>query len=154
MNDRLKSRIEQLRRALEARSDGITLGEFRPAMKKLPRLELGALHAAFLGFSDGGRFGSVDVWSSDELSQNQFRAEVREGGASAWLEVGQVNYEPIFLRRSDGTVELPWRSDHAPRTVSDVDTFFEEYVFGRKYAELFSGAANDRWNAFLVFANS
>ena len=153
MNDRLKFRIEKLRRVLQSRSDGITLGEFRPGMKKASGLELNPAHAAFLTLSDGGRFGSTDFWSSEELSQHQFRAQVRPGGASLWLEVGQVAYEPIFLRRSDGVIELPRFAHEAVRTVPDMDTFLECYVFGSQYAELFEGAECDRWNRFLNFVN-
>jgi hypothetical protein len=150
MNDRLKSRIEKLRRLLLSRGDGVLLGEFRAELKKAPELELIPAHAAFLAVSDGGRFGSVDVWSSDELPQNQFRAEVRPGGTSHWLEIGQVAYAPVFLRRSDGAIELPEFAHTTNRVVPDIDTFLDYYVFGSQYAELFDGAQNDRWNGFLA----
>lgn len=149
MNDSLKLRIEHLRAALERRDDGVTFGEFRAGRKAPSREALNPLHAAFLDLSDGGRFGAVDLWSTDELEENQFRAQAKPGGADSWLEIGQIVYEPIFLRRSDSTVHLPQFRGGAAHTTMNFDTFLEDYVFGNKYAQLYDGAGEERWHTFL-----
>ena len=148
MNDNLRSRIERLRRSLAARPDGITFGEFRSGMQHQPRLELHRLHADFLSVADGGRFGIIDLWSSAELPVNQFRVTGVVSDKER-QEIGQIAYQPIFLDHSDGVVELP-RFHGAPRLVNNFDVFLEEFVFGRRYAELFEGVADDKWNDFLL----
>jgi hypothetical protein len=114
-----------------------------------PPLVLDSLHEAFLRFSDGGSFGAVDIWSSQELAPNQYRAEWSASGREQQVEVGQLVYEPVFLRRSDGAVLLPEFEGAKPVAIPNFDILLEEYVFGPGYVRLFEGAEQEDWYEFL-----
>src|SRR3954447_528386 len=121
MNAILKARIEGLRHALEARSDGIAIGQFRPGTQKFLSQDLNPMLEEFLRITNGGRFGCIDFWSAEELPKVQYRAADEPGGAAQWLEIGQLLYEPIFLHRARGTIHLPAFADCEASIVSDLD---------------------------------
>jgi hypothetical protein len=142
MNESLKNRIAQLRLALKIDPAGIVAGEVRP-----PNANAGtgvALWDQFLAEADGGSFGSIDIWSVDELAQKQFYASQMPGGTAAWLVVGQILYEPLAVSRETNHVVLhPQNCD--PRTLGEIDEFLSHIAFGYGYAEVIPDAEQEEW---------
>lgn len=142
MNESLKNRIAQIRFALKIDPAGIVAGDIR-----LPNANAGtgfALWDQFLAEADGGSFGSIDIWSVDELDQKQFYASQMPGGSAAWLVVGQILYEPLAVSRKTHQVVLhPQNGD--PMILGKIDDFLSHTVFGNGYAEVIPDAEQEEW---------
>lgn len=142
MNERLKDRIHQLRARLARGSAGIVAGEIRPPN---PSAGTGVENwDQFLAEADGGRFGSIDIWSLDELDKNQFYAIDMPGGQRAWLVVGQILYEPVAVSRKTGEVVLHPQNGKV-RDLGDTDQFLTHVVFGDGYVDVIPDGYQDEW---------
>lgn len=142
MNAALRSRIAQIRSAVEADPEGIVAGEVRPPY---PHASTGVpLWDQFLAEADGGRFGSIDIWPAADLAQNQFYTSEVQGGSEGWLVIGQVLYEPLMLSRETGNVMVHPQTGDA-RSLGSVDHFLAHHVFGAGYADLVLGGEQDGW---------
>ena len=103
----------------------------------------------FLKLCNGGSFGDIILWSTEELLDNQYRVPAEE---PSWYEIGQLLYEPLFLDRHTQQVIFPADSYEGIEEINiDFDTFVKEYIFGNKYKEKVIGYDNaeDDWAVFL-----
>lgn len=128
--------------ALSSHPEGMVAGDVR---QPEPTAATGvALWDEFLRAADGGRFGSIDLWSNKELAGNQYVAADMPGGAHAWLVVGQVLYEPLAVSRATNEVVL-FPRDGQPRTLGEIDHFISYYLLAYGYADIIPDAAQDAW---------
>lgn len=56
------------------------------------------VYEEFLKVCNGGRFGSIDLWSSEIFLDNQYRIINIEGESNNCFCIGQVLYEPIVIK--------------------------------------------------------
>ena len=59
-------------------------------------------HKQFLLLCNGGSFGDIELWSTEEILDRQYR--VPKNLQDYTYEIGQVLYEPIFLNRLNDQV--------------------------------------------------
>lgn len=148
----LETIITHYRNRLVALPDAILIGEIHKGAENiLPEvLQLIApAHCAFLKLCNGGSFGDIILWSTEELPDNQYRVPAEQ---PSWYEIGQLLYEPLFLDKHTQHVIFSADSyDGIEKIDVDFDTFVKEYIFGSKYKEKIIGYANadDDWSVFL-----
>ena len=148
----LETIITHYRNRLVALPDTILIGEIPEGAKNIPSEVLQLIaptHCAFLKLCNGGSFGDIILWSTEELLDNQYRVPVDQ---SSWYEIGQLLYEPLFLDKHTQHVIFPADSyDGIEKIDVDFDTFVKEYIFGSKYKEKIIGYdnADDDWSVFL-----
>ena len=101
-------------------------------------------HKQFLLLCNGGSFGDIELWSTEEILDRQYR--VPKNLQDYTYEIGQVLYEPIFLNRLNDQVTFNVDS----RKSIPFSSFIEEYIFGSRYKYIFDGAdIDDMWYTFL-----
>ena len=86
----LETIITHYRNRLVALPDAILIGEIpKGAENILPEvLQLIApAHCAFLKLCNGGSFGDIILWSTEELPDNQYRVPAEQ---PSWYEIGQL----------------------------------------------------------------
>ncbi len=93
MNDQLRQHIEMLRNKLRAQPAAPLIGDVPEGIGK-PNSS-SAFWDEFLKVSDGGRYGSIDMFANRNLAANQFWLE--QIPAKDALVVGQILYRPLFL---------------------------------------------------------
>ena len=148
----LETIITHYRNRLVALPDAILIGEIPEGAKNISPevLQLRApAHCAFLKLCNGGSFGDIILWSTEELLDNQYRVPANQ---SSWYEIGQLLYEPLFLDKDTQHVILPADSYEGIEEIDvDFNTFISEYIFGNKYKEKIIGYdnTNDDWSVFL-----
>ncbi len=148
----LETIITHYRNRLVALPDAILIGEIPEGAENIPSEVLQLIapaHCAFLKLCNGGSFGDIILWSTEELLDNQYRVPVDQ---SSWYEIGQLLYEPLFLDKHTQHVIFPADSyDGIEEIDVNFDTFVKEYIFGSKYKEKIIGYANadDDWSGFL-----
>lgn len=142
MNTVLRTRIEQLRKVLENDPASIVAGEIRPPCSNSRTGIL--LWDQFLTEANGGRFGSIDLWSTDELGKNQFYTSQMPGGSNVWLVVGQILYEPLAVCRvTNDTVVYPQNGE--AQNLGGIDHFLSHYAFGEGYSKIIPNGEQDEW---------
>src|SRR4051794_37755853 len=101
----LTRRVEQIRAVLDARPDGITIGDFPPGCPQ-PGHDLPPGVAEVLAVSHGPRGGTVVVLSAAEIGKDYFTllgAEaIPDDQADDWVRFGTCNYEPLLVHRRSG----------------------------------------------------
>ncbi|WP_143536095.1 hypothetical protein [Saccharibacillus sp. O23] len=103
-----------------------------------------------LDLFDGARCGAIDLWSYADLPQHQFRVSDVEGGPNAWIEIGQVLYEPLLLNRENGSIYLlNTDRDDLCLLASNLQSFLKNDIFGSGYAKLVPDHEHDGWYLFL-----
>ena len=148
----LETIITHYRNRLVALPDAILIGEIPEGAKNISPevLQLIApMHNDFLKLCNGGSFGDIILWSTEELPDNQYRVPANQ---SSSYEIGQLLYEPLFLDKHTQHVIFPADSyDGIEKIDVDFDTFVKEYIFGSKYKEKIIGYDNedDDWSVFL-----
>ena len=148
----LETIITHYRNRLVALPDAILIGEIPEGAKNISPevLQLIApMHNDFLKLCNGGSFGDIILWSTEELLDNQYRVPANQ---SSWCEIGQLLYEPLFLDKDTQHVIFPADSYEGIEEIDvDFDTFVKEYIFGSKYKEKIIGYdnADDDWSVFL-----
>ena len=148
----LETIITHYRNRLVALPDAILIGEIPEGAKNIPPEVLQLIapaHCAFLKLCNGGSFGDIILWSTEELLDNQYRVPANQ---SSWYEIGQLLYEPLFLDKHTQHVIFSADSyDGIEKIDVDFDTFVKEYIFGSKYKEKIIGYdnADDDWSVFL-----
>jgi len=148
----LETIIIHYRNRLASLPDAILIGEIPEGAESIPPEVLQYItpvHSAFLKLCNGGSFGDIILWSTEELLDNQYRVPADQ---SSWYEMGQLLYEPLFLDKHTQHVIFSADSyDGIEKIDVDFDTFVKEYIFGSKYKEKIIGYANadDDWSVFL-----
>jgi hypothetical protein len=154
MNDQLRQTIQNVRVALEADPAGIIVGELRApnSSVEIPDGPL-AGYFGFLAECDGARCGAIDLWSLEELSDNQFRIAHLFAAARQWLCIGQLLYEPLAVERESGELRLFCQGpppDFRGTEFGTVTQFLIHNVFGPGYPRLIPNPESDRWCALLA----
>ncbi|WP_454958924.1 hypothetical protein [Capnocytophaga sputigena] len=148
----LETIITHYRNRLAALPDAILIGEIPEGAENIPSEVLQLIapaHCAFLKLCNGGSFGDIILWSTEELLDNQYRVPADQ---SSWYEIGQLLYEPLFLDKDTQHVIFPTDSYEGIEEIDvDFNTFVSEYIFGNKYKEKIIGYNNDEddWSVFL-----
>ncbi|AVM49037.1 hypothetical protein [Capnocytophaga sp. oral taxon 878] len=148
----LETIITHYRNRLVALPDAILIGEIPKGAENISPEVLQLIapaHCAFLKLCNGGSFGDIILWSTEELPDNQYRVPSDQ---PSWCEIGQLLYEPLFLDKHTQHVIFPADSyDGIEKINVDFDTFVSEYIFGSKYKEKIIGYDNteDDWSGFL-----
>ena len=148
----LETIITHYRNHLAALPDAILIGEIPEGAKNIPSEVLQLLapaHCVFLKLCNGGSFGDIILWNTEELPDNQYRVPQDQ---LSWYEIGQLLYEPLFLDKDTQHVIFPANSYEGFEQIDvDFDTFVREYIFGNKYKEKIIGYdnADDDWSGFL-----
>ena len=148
----LETIITHYRNRLVALPDAILIGEIPKGAENISPEVLQLIapaHCAFLKLCNGGSFGDIILWSTEELPDNQYRVPANQ---SSWYEIGQLLYEPLFLDKHTQHVIFSADSYEGIEEIDvDFDTFVKEYIFGSKYKEKIIGYdnADDDWSVFL-----
>ena len=148
----LETIITHYRNCLAALPDAILIGEIPEGAENIPPEVLQLIapaHCAFLKLCNGGSFGDIILWSTEELLDNQYHIPAEQ---PSWYEIGQLLYEPLFLDKHTQCVIFPTDVYEGIEGIEvDFDTFVREYIFGSKYKEKIIGYDNedDDWSAFL-----
>ena len=148
----LETIIIHYRNRLVALPDAILIGEIPKGAENISPEVLQLIapaHCAFLKLCNGGSFGDIILWSTEELPDNQYRVPAEQ---PLWYEIGQLLYEPLFLDKyTQHVIFLADSYEGIEEIDVDFDTFVKEYVFGSKYKEKIIGYANadDDWSVFL-----
>ena len=148
----LETIITHYRNCLVALPDAILIGEIPEGAENIPPEVLQLIapaHCAFLKLCNGGSFGDIILWSTEELLDNQYRVPADQ---SSWYEIGQLLYEPLFLDKHTQHVIFPADSyEGIEESDGEFNTCISEYIFGSKYKEKIIGYdnANDDWSGFL-----
>ena len=148
----LETIITHYRNRLATLPDAILIGEIPEGAENIPPEVLQLIapaHCAFLNLCNGGSFGDIILWSTEELLDNQYRVPVEQ---PSWYEIGQLLYEPLFLDKHTQQVIFPADSYEGIEEINiDFDTFVKEYIFGNKYKEKVIGydSEEDDWAVFL-----
>ncbi len=148
----LETIITHYRNRLATLPDAILIGEIPEGAENIPPEVLQLIapaHCAFLNLCNGGSFGDIILWSTEELLDNQYRVPVEQ---PSWYEIGQLLYEPLFLDKHTQQVIFPADSYEGIEEINiDFDTFVKEYIFGNKYKEKGIGydSEEDDWAVFL-----
>ena len=148
----LETIITHYRNRLVALPDAILIGEIPKGAENISPEVLQLIapaHCAFFKLCNGGSFGDIILWSTEELPDNQYRVPTNQ---SSWYEIGQLLYEPLFLDKHTQHVIFSASSyDGIEEIDVNFDTFVKEYIFGSKYKEKIIGYANadDDWSGFL-----
>ncbi|MEL7498759.1 MAG: hypothetical protein AAFN77_14215 [Planctomycetota bacterium] len=145
MENDLREMISHLRTALNARDDGPRVGNI-PAGNANSNVEI-SVWCDVLKECDGGRFGSIDLWSSSELPSYQGQM-LDVDDPDNYLIVGQILYEPVAINKATGV--LHWLPTGAPSTeLGNPDRFLRHFVFGSGYAEVIPDVDQEPWWQFL-----
>ena len=148
----LETIITHYRNRLATLPDAILIGEIPEGAENMPSevlQHIASAHCAFLKLCNGGSFGDIILWSTEELLDNQYRVPAEQPSR---YEIGQLLYEPLFLDKHTQQVIFPANSYEGIEEINiDFDTFVKEYIFGNKYKEKVIGydSEEDDWAVFL-----
>lgn len=152
LNDNLIRIINLAKQKLKEKSQSILFGDLADGESSIPDNLNFPIYCEFLKACNGARCGDIDLWSINDLLQNQFYIVGMDGGKDEWLCIGQVLYEPLMLNKQDGIVYL-FRKDELDNTpifcFESFSELIENYVFGEGYKDIVPNAENDEWYIFL-----
>lgn len=146
MEETLRDLIVQMRSALIQRDDGPVVGDI-PEGNPSAQFEVDSWREVLVE-CDGGRFGAIDLWSTDELPANS-GIHLDVSNPENFVPVGQILYEPIAAQRSTG--DLYWLP-HGDENVElgSASHFLSYFVFGAGYAELIPNVEDEPWWNFTA----
>lgn len=145
MNEELRQAIIRLRSTLQERNDAPRLADIH-AGNAHAECEIESWRKVLVE-CDGGRFGAIDLWSSEELPSHQSTMLDVEN-PSDYLVIGQILYEPVVIERSTGT--LRWLPLGAPSVaLGTPEHFLSHFVFGAGYGEVIPDVEKEHWWQFL-----
>lgn len=151
----LKDKIAHAKAALAADPMGLLAGDIH-ASAQIQTISIDnrwQLFGDLLAEADGGRFGSIDIWSHTEYESKQYASIDFPGGQERWLIIGQLLYEPIALEAGTGRLCLFRRDGNKNgEDLGAFDAFFTDVVFGARYAEIVSDGDQDEWWSILSAA--
>jgi hypothetical protein len=152
MTPLLKDKIARVKAVLTADPQGVVAGDVHTPASVIP-ISISnhwRPYSEFLLEADGGRFGSIDVWSHAEISVKQYPSVDYPGGQDRWLVIGQLLYDPLVLEADTGQLYLFKRDCEANgELLGEFDEFFTYAVFGERYVEVIADGNQDEWWAVL-----
>lgn len=153
MNNKLRNIIEKIRNEFSKDPSLIMIGEMNDGLKSETRKALCIKpYCDFLEVCNGARCGIIDLWSDEDIENNQYRVTDLIGGSDNWICIGQILYEPLVFNLKDEQVYLFFQGHEREIKEScfgEFDTFLLNYVFGKRYRELMPNTVNDEWYDFL-----
>lgn len=157
MSEKLNNLIQKIKSALETDPDGPIIGKINPGKVFDNQIlsEGNKDYYEFLAVSNGARCGSIDIFSFETMSKNEYYVDFIEDIADSQLEwsyIGQCVYEPILLNRLDGLVYQFFEGPPLEKgeCYGTFDEFITNYVFGEKYNDIVPDAKNDEWYKLLL----
>lgn len=144
MNDRLRKHIEALREKLRSEPAAPLIGDI-PGGIDDPKSG-SAFWDEFLKISDGGRYGSVDLFASRNLAGNQFWLE--QVSVENAIVVGQVLYAPVVLEAETNHLLLLSAGERL-LALGHADDVIETCFLGSDYIKLEPSFAEDEWAKFV-----
>ena len=97
MNDNLKIKIEKARLELQKETSAPIIGKLNEGINSDNKL-IPQFYRDFLSVCNGGRYGSIDLWSNELILDNQYRVTELDGENEKWFCIGQVLYEPLVVK--------------------------------------------------------
>lgn len=151
MNDNLKIKIEKARLELQKEASAPITGKLNEGINSDNKL-IPQFYRDFLSVCNGGRYGSIDLWSNELILDNQYRVTELDGSNENWFCIGQVLYEPLVVKLDTEDIYLfyqGYENEIECRCFENFDIFLDNYVFGKKYAEIIPDAEDEEWYIFL-----
>lgn len=151
MNDKLRTKIEKVRFELQKEVCAPIIGKLNEGINSTNKL-IPKSYRDFLNVCNGGRCGAIDLWSNELILDNQYRVTELVGGNVNWFCVGQVLYEPLVVKLDTEDIYLFYqgcKNEIEGKCFGNLDTFLNNYVFGKKYAEIIPDAEEEEWYIFL-----
>ena len=151
MNDNLKIKIEKARLELQKETSAPIIGKLNEGINSDNKL-IPQFYRDFLSVCNGGRYGSIDLWSNELILDNQYMVTELDGGNENWFCIGQVLYEPLVVKLDTEDIYLfyqGYENEIEGRCFGNLDIFLDNYVFGKKYAEIIPDAEDEEWYMFL-----
>ena len=142
MDSKTQALIAKVSNTLDADPASIVAGELRTGVSN-PSSGV-AEWDSFLSDVNGGRFGSFDIWSVEELQMNQVFASAMPGGEDHWLVIGQMIYEPIGVNRKSGEI-VCFPEGREVIELGDVRSFVADFLLGNSYAKVIPNSEQDEW---------
>lgn len=156
MNKRLRETIEKIKKELSKEPSLIMIGKINDGFDKKSKNLSNKTYCDFLDVCNGARCGIVDLWSNENIKNNQYRVTDLVGGSDKWVCIGQILYEPLVFNLDDENVYLFYQeheSEMQGRCFGEFDSFLLNYIFGRQYKELVPDVIDDEWYSFLKGLN-
>ncbi len=143
--------ITHYRNCLNQQPESILIGEIPEGASNFNEnldFFLTPAHKEFLTLCDGGSFGDILLWGSDELLDQQYR--VPDSLKDDMYEIGHILYEPLFLDRRNNTVFYSGENYDGINEIAVIfSEFVSDYIFGDKYKQEIIGESSDEWSEFL-----
>lgn len=111
----------------------------------------------YLTVANGGIFSNVVFFAAEDTAGSQVFADTVQGapvtlGREDWFCFGKIYEDPLFLKRSDGTVwGFPdqgitwWQSDVFEQWGKGLNTFLHDTVFGPNFQTATDADEDDPW---------
>lgn len=151
MNNELCKKISKARYELSKDVSSVIFGELNDGVVCDENLRIKP-YCDFLNVCNGASCGDIDLWSNEDIGQNQFRVTDLDGGSEKWVCIGQILYEPLVINLDSEEVYLFYQGHEKEiegKCFGKFDDFLMEYVFGEKYAEIIPDVQDDEWYSFL-----
>ncbi len=151
MNDELRTKIEKVYFELQKEASPPLIGKLNEGINSINK-SIPKSYSYFLNVCNGGRFGAIDLWSNELILDNQYRVTEMVGGNENWFCIGQVLYEPLVVKIDTEDIYLfyqGYENEIEGKCFGNLDTFLNDYVFGKKYAEIIPDAEEEEWYIFL-----
>lgn len=104
----------------------------------------------FLSNFDGARFGTIDLWSYNELLKKQFIIEGFVEKQYDWLVIGRINDDPLFMNKKSGEIFLyDLYKMEVFEELGDLSNFLTHYGFGDGYKKFILNVSNNEWYKFI-----
>jgi len=152
MDDKFKGYINTVRDYLKKKPDkGLPFIKINQGNNKIqhenPMLNE---YINFLRECNGAAFGSVLLFSWDELSEEEWRLRGLDN-IKNWICIGvTLSDEAIALNKNDGSIHLFYHGppfEHVRVLGKSFNEFLEDYIFGIKYLEI--AYEKDEWYQVL-----
>ena len=151
MNDELRIKIEKVYFELQKEVCAPLIGKLNEGINSINK-SIPKSYSDFLNVCNGGRFGAIDLWSNELIVDNQYRVIEMVGGNENWFCIGQVLYEPLVVKLDTEDIYLfyqGYENEIEGKCFENLDSFLNDYVFGKKYAEIIPDAEEEEWYIFL-----
>lgn len=144
-------KLRYIKKQLEGNEDSIIFAEFSEGGEDENILDNPNLKEFkdFIKFSNGARYGSIDLWSIEDLPKKQFYIQE---DIDTLLCIGQILYEPIVISKKDGNLFLFDTINNSidyDKNFGSFNNFLDRFVLGDKYGEIIPEVESDEWYLFL-----